>query len=115
MAIGRERIKGLRRVSLSNNKWKITAFTPSETDLSKYVLECVDTQVITGEYWEVTEEWFETFYKKLKSKRLELSETFSIEKVENPEGEELEGTYIVILCSDRHGNPEEMLRETEFV
>jgi len=91
-------------VPLTNKKWKITAFTPSETNLPKYVLECEDVQVISGEYWEVTEEWFETFYKKLKSKRLELTETFSIECVENPEGEELEGTYIVILCSDRQGS-----------
>ena len=59
MKIGRERIHGVIRVSLTNNKWKITAFTPSETDPPKYVLECEDVQLISGEYWEVTEEWFE--------------------------------------------------------
>ena len=104
MVISWERIQGLICVSLANTKWKITAFTPSETESPKYVLECEDVQVISGEYWEVTEEWFATFYKKLKSKRLELTETFSIECVENPEGEEIAGTYILILCSDRKGS-----------
>ena len=101
-SIDREKIQGyLILLSITHRKWKITAYTPSETDTPKYILEFYDVRAISGEYWEVTEEWFETFYKKLKTKRIELTETFVIERVENPDGEETEGTYIAILCASR--------------
>ena len=85
-------------------KWKVTVSTIVETvdnEASKYMLEFYDVSVISGDYYEVTEEWFETFYQKLKGKRIELAETFSIERVENPDEEDSTGTFIAILCSSK--------------
>lgn len=82
-------------------KWKVTASTPTEPEAPKYILEFSDVQVISGDYYEITEEWFETFYQKLRAKRIELEETFSIERVTNPDEDENEGTYIAILCASK--------------
>ncbi|MFX0197582.1 MAG: hypothetical protein ACFFCW_15785 [Candidatus Hodarchaeota archaeon] len=81
-------------------KWKVTASTPNEPEAPKYILEFSDVQVLSGDYYEVTEEWFETFYQKLRAKQIELEETFSIERVMNPDENESEGTFIVILCAN---------------
>ncbi|MFQ6124783.1 MAG: hypothetical protein ACE5R6_09310 [Candidatus Heimdallarchaeota archaeon] len=84
-----------------SRKWKVTASTPTEPEAPKYILEFSDVQAISGDYYEVTEEWFETFYQKLRAKQIELEETFSIEKVVNPDENENVGTFIAILCASK--------------
>ena len=93
--------KGLLFLSLTARTWKVTVQSISDNAPQKFELEFADVRSITGEYWEVSEEWFQTFYQKVQTKHISLAETFSIERVDNPEGEESNDTYISILCSSK--------------
>ena len=74
-------------MSLTTRTWKVTVQSISEKEPKNFELEFADVQLITGEYWEVSEEWFQTFYQKVQTKHISLAETFSIERVDNPEGD----------------------------
>ena len=86
--------KGLLFLSLITRTWKVTVQSISEKEPKKFELEFADVRGILGEYWEVSEEWFQIFYQKVQTKHISLAETFSIERVDNPEGEESNDTYI---------------------
>lgn len=92
---------GLIYLSLITRTWKVTVQSISEKAPKNFALEFADVRGILGEYWEVSEEWFQIFYQKVQTKHISLAETFSIERVDNPEGEESNDTYIAILCSSK--------------